>query len=141
MNLPTQRAVIGRQVSLLMTALLLSACNKAPEGGTPQGMPAMPPPEVAIVTVQPHTAPVHFEYAAQVAGSREAEIRARVTGILLKRNYADGQHVTAGQTLFTLDSAPYEVAVASAEAQLASAQARLSQADRNLAFCNDLAIK
>ncbi|MDO9178605.1 MAG: efflux RND transporter periplasmic adaptor subunit [Agitococcus sp.] len=133
MNLPTQRTVIGGQISLLMTALLLSACNKAPEGGAPHGMPAMPPPEVAIVTVQPQTAPVHFEYAAQVAGSREAEIRARVTGILLKRNYVDGQHVTAGQTLFTLDAAPYEVAVASAEAQLASAQARLSQADRNLA--------
>jgi membrane fusion protein (multidrug efflux system) len=133
MNLPMQRAVIGRQVSLLMTALLLSACNKAPEGAAPQGMPQMPPPEVAIVTVQPQTVPVHFEYSAQVAGSREAEIRARVTGILLKRNYADGQNVTAGQTLFTLDSAPYEVAVASAEAQLASAQARLNQADRNLA--------
>jgi hypothetical protein len=64
MNLPTQRTVIGGQISLLITALLLSACNKAPEGGAPQGMPAMPPPEVAIVTVQPQTAPVHFEYAA-----------------------------------------------------------------------------
>lgn len=133
MNLPTQRAIIGGQILLVMTALLLSACNKAPQGAAPAGMPQMPPPEVAIVTVQPQTVPVHFEYAAQVAGSREAEIRARVTGILLKRNYVDGQHVTAGQTLFTLDAAPYEVAVASAEAQLASAQARLSQAERNLA--------
>ena len=40
MNLPTQRTVIGGQISLLITALLLSACNKAPEGGAPQGMPA-----------------------------------------------------------------------------------------------------
>ena len=134
MNLPRSSRIIA--YPLLVTAAALTACNKAPQGGGPGahgGMPAMPPPEVAIVTVQPQTVPVHFEYAAQVAGSREAEIRAQVTGILLKRNYADGESVKAGQTLFSIDPAPYQVAVASAEAQLASAQARLSQAERNLA--------
>jgi membrane fusion protein (multidrug efflux system) len=133
MNLPRQSIVIASP--LLLATVLLSACNKAPEGGAGAhgGMPPMPPAEVAIVTVQPQTVPVHFEYAAQVAGSREAEIRAQVTGILLKRNYADGEWVKAGQTLFTIDPASYQVAVASAEAQLASAQARLAQAERNLA--------
>ncbi|PTQ88402.1 efflux RND transporter periplasmic adaptor subunit [Agitococcus lubricus] len=120
---------------LALSSIILTACNQPPAGGAANagGMPAMPPPEVAVVTVQAQTVPVRFEYAAQVAGSREAEIRARVTGILLKRHYNDGQTVQAGQTLFSLDNAPYEVALAAAEAQLANAQARLSQAERNLA--------
>ncbi len=134
MNSPKQRALIGGQFSLLIASMFLVACNKAPQGADAHGgMPAMPPAEVAVVTVQPQTVPVHFEYAAQVAGSREAEIRAQVAGILLKRNYSEGEHIVAGQTLFTIDAAQYETAVASAEAQLASAQARLAQAERNLA--------
>ena len=133
MNSPKQLAVIGSQFSLVIASVLLSACNKAPESASHTGMPAMPPPEVAVVTVQAQTVPVHFEYSAQVAGSREAEIRAQVSGILLKRNYAEGERISAGQTLFTLDAATYETAVANAEAQLAGAQARLAQAERNLA--------
>jgi membrane fusion protein (multidrug efflux system) len=68
-----------------------------------------------------------------VAASKEAEIRARVSGILLKRHYQEGQHSSAGQTLFVLDAANYEAVVNNLEAQLASMQARFSQADRNLA--------
>jgi membrane fusion protein (multidrug efflux system) len=75
---------------------------------------------------------VQFEYPAQTAGSREAEVRARVSGILLKRNYQEGATVREGQSLFTLDSAPYEAAVARAEADLSAAEARLNNASRNL---------
>jgi membrane fusion protein (multidrug efflux system) len=93
----------------------------------------MPPALVAIQEVQPKTIPVEFEYPAQTAGSREVEVRARVPGILLRRNYEEGAVVRAGQSLFTLDSATYEAAVARAEADLAAADARLNAARRNAA--------
>jgi membrane fusion protein (multidrug efflux system) len=93
----------------------------------------MPPAVVAVHEVKPRTVPVEFEYPAQTAGSREVEVRARVSGILLSRNFDEGGAVRAGQSLFTLDSAPYAAAVARAEADVAAAEARLAQAKRNAA--------
>lgn len=110
----------------LLAALLLAACG--PQGGG--GQHGMPPAPVSVMTVAPADAPVEFEYVGQTAGSREVEIRARVTGILMKRNYVEGSIVKAGQSLFTLDLAPYQIAAAKAEADLASAEARLAQSQR-----------
>jgi membrane fusion protein (multidrug efflux system) len=84
-----------------------------------------------VQEARPASVPVEFEFPAQTAGSREVEVRARVTGILLKRNYEEGSRVRAGQSLFTIDPAPFEAAVARAEAEVASAQATHAQADRN----------
>jgi membrane fusion protein, multidrug efflux system len=93
----------------------------------------MPPAEVAVVAVEPQTVPVTYEYVAQTAGSREVEVRARVTGILLKRTYREGDRVTAGQSLFTIDPAPFQAAANRAEADLASAEARLAWQTRTAA--------
>jgi membrane fusion protein (multidrug efflux system) len=60
-------------------------------------------------------------------------VRARVTGILLKRNYQEGAVVRKGDSLFTIDPAPFQVAVARAEADLGVAEARLAQARRESA--------
>jgi membrane fusion protein (multidrug efflux system) len=78
------------------------------------------------------TVPLRFEYVGQTAGSKEAEVRARVQGILEKRTYQEGGRVTAGQTLFIIDPKPYSVMVAQNEASLAQAQAEHAQAKRNL---------
>lgn len=91
----------------------------------------MPPAVVAVQEVKPRTVPVEFEYPAQTAGSREVEVRARVNGILLKRNFTEGAPVRAGQSLFSLDAAPYEAVAARAEADVAAAEARLAAASRN----------
>jgi membrane fusion protein (multidrug efflux system) len=91
----------------------------------------MPPAVVAVQEVKARSVPVEFEYPAQTAGSREVEVRARVNGILLKRNFEEGAAVRAGQSLFTLDSAPFEAAAARAEADVAAAEARLGAASRN----------
>ena len=93
----------------------------------------MLPPEVTVVTIEPRSVPANFEYTGQTAGYREAEVRARVTGILQKRNYREGGAVAAGQSLFTIDPAPYEAALARAEADVTAAEARLAQAKRNAA--------
>lgn len=93
----------------------------------------MPPAVVAVKEIQPTTVPVEFEYPAQTAGSREAEVRARVPGILLKRNYEEGSTVRAGQSLYQLDSAPFEAVAARAEADVSAAEARQAAAQRNAA--------
>jgi membrane fusion protein (multidrug efflux system) len=93
----------------------------------------MPPPEVSVVTVEPRSLALTFEYPGQTAGSREVEVRARVGGILLKRNFTEGGPVKEGQSLYTIDKAQFEAAAARAEADVVAAQARYEQAKRNAA--------
>lgn len=116
-------------ISLFSAVFLLVGCNRAGS----QGQQGMPPAEVAVITIEPKSVPANFEYTGQTAGFREAEVRARVTGILQKRNYREGGAVAAGQSLFTIDPAPYEAALARAEADVSAAEARLAQAKRNAA--------
>lgn len=112
---------------IIVSAAALPGCG--PQGGPPPG--GFPPAVVAVQEVRPAVAPVEFEFPAQTAGSREVEVRARVAGILLKRNFEEGARVRAGQSLFTLDPAPFEAALARAQADVASAEAGLAQAARN----------
>jgi len=93
----------------------------------------MPPAEVTVLAVAHESLPVTYEYVGQTAGSREVEVRARVTGILLKRNFTEGAPVKKGQSLFDIDPAPLEAVAARAEADVAAADARVDQAARNAA--------
>ncbi|MEK7322454.1 MAG: efflux RND transporter periplasmic adaptor subunit [Pseudomonadota bacterium] len=114
----------------LILAAVLVGCGKGEEQGG--GMPGMfgGPAAVTAVTMEAKTVPLVLEYPAQVAGSREVEVRARVSGILLKRNYVEGERVKAGQTLFILDDAGYQAVLDRAAADLAAAEARMVQANR-----------
>jgi membrane fusion protein (multidrug efflux system) len=131
MKLPPPPRVTGLVVVVVL-AVLLSACGRQGGNGQDHGG-GMPPAPVALHEVKARTVPVELEYPAQTAGSREVEVRARVPGILLKRNFEEGAAVRAGQSLFSLDAAPFEAAAARAEAEVAAAEARLSMAARNAA--------
>ncbi|RZT38437.1 efflux RND transporter periplasmic adaptor subunit [Cupriavidus agavae] len=109
---------VAAAAAATVAALALSACgDKAPQGG------AMPPPEVGVVTVTPSTVSVINELPGRLEGVRTAEVRARVEGIVLSRNYTEGGEVKAGQVLFRIDPAPYQAQLASARAQLERAEA------------------
>src|SRR5436190_1776019 len=87
------------QMRFKLTALsflvaTLAACG--PSGGQQHGFP---PAQVSVITIEPKTLPATFEYTGQTLGSREVEVRARVTGILQKRNFVEGGPVKAGQSL------------------------------------------
>jgi membrane fusion protein, multidrug efflux system len=131
---PAKADLIRTPQALLLaatfSALTLTAC-----GEPPQAAPGMSggPVAVSAITVQPETLPLTLEYAAQTLGSREVEVRAQVTGILLKRNYAEGGKVRAGQSLFTIDPAPFAAVLARTEADVAAAEARHAQAKREAA--------
>jgi membrane fusion protein, multidrug efflux system len=124
--------IVMRTLLILAITAALAACgpsgngNRAPHGG-------MPPAEVRTMTVQPQLVLAPFEYTGQTAGSREVEVRARVTGILLKRSFVEGGAVRQGQSLYTIDPAPFQAALARAEADVGVASARLEQARREAA--------
>jgi membrane fusion protein (multidrug efflux system) len=129
--------LLRRHSALIFLVLSLAACGPGggDKGGKGHGGPGagMPPAEVNAVTVALQSLPETYEYVGQTAGSREVEVRARVTGILLKRNFDEGGRVKQGQSLFTIDPAPFQAAANSAEADVAAARARLEQAKRNAA--------
>ncbi|HTP61803.1 MAG TPA: efflux RND transporter periplasmic adaptor subunit [Burkholderiales bacterium] len=115
-----------KRTAFFLLVATLTACG--PSGQQGQGFP---PAQVSVMTVEPKTIPANFEYTGQTLGSREVEVRARVTGILLTRNFVEGGAVARGQSLYTIDPAPFAAAVARAEADVAGAEARLGQAKRN----------
>lgn len=121
------RAVQARNAMGLLAGLVLAGCEPAAAPAGP------PPPEVTVVTIAPADVPVTYEYVGQTAGFREVEVRARVTGILLRRNYTEGEPVKRGRSLFLIDPAPFQAALSRAEADLAVAAAHHDQAARDVA--------
>ncbi len=87
-----------------------------------------PPPEVDIVTLRAGPISLVTELPGRTAAFRVAEVRPQVSGVLLKRLFAEGDTVTAGQLLYQIDPAPYQAALASADATLARARAGVTSA-------------
>ena len=115
--------------SLLVVAglsLLLAGCGKS--DAPPAAGAQRPPAEVGVVTVTPGDVGLITELPGRLEASRIAQVRARAAGILQKRLFREGSDVKAGQALFTIDSAPYAAAAASARASQARAEANLAQA-------------
>jgi membrane fusion protein, multidrug efflux system len=111
---------------LVIAAVLLAACGKetAPAAATP------PPVPVHIVKMEPRSVPVRFNVPGQIEGSMQVEVRARVSGILQKQLYNEGDAVKQGAPLFEIDRAPFEVALAQAKGQFATATAQIDQSRR-----------
>jgi membrane fusion protein (multidrug efflux system) len=117
------------RVAAFACLLILSACGGGdkPAAGAPPGG-GMPPPEVGVIRVAARSLPLPTELPGRIEPLRIAQVRARVTGIVQRRLFAEGSDVKAGQPLFVIDPAPYRAAVDSAKATLAKAEANLSQA-------------
>jgi len=124
-----------RKSSSVLILLALAACGQQ----QPQGFHGFPPAHVTLEKVAPRDLPVTFEYTGQAIGSKDVEVRARVTGIVEKRAYEEGSAVKAGQLLFVIDPKPYQAVVEAAQADLARAKAQKAQADREAARLKPLA--
>jgi len=123
----TRTPAVSPVALALMSVLVAAGCGKPAAQQTGQM-----PPEVNVVTVHPRDIAATFEQVGQTAGVREVEVRPRVTGILLRWNYKEGGAVQAGRSLFTIDPAPFQIAVAKADADLASARAKDAQTERDI---------
>ncbi len=128
---PARQLVAVRLLKATFVAGCLAgvvACGKT-SGSPPAASAAAPPPaEVGVVTVTQGDVGLVTELPGRLEASRVAQVRARAAGILQKRLFREGSDVKAGQALFTIDSAPYAAAVASAKAGQARAEANLAQA-------------
>ena len=92
----------------------------------------MPPAAVTFVPVATENVTITRDLPGRIDAVRAAEIRARVTGILLKRTFQEGADVKAGDVLFQIDPAPLEAAHDSAAANLARAEANAKQAQNQV---------
>ncbi|MFM0293557.1 MULTISPECIES: efflux RND transporter periplasmic adaptor subunit [Paraburkholderia] len=108
-----------RLISAATAAVLLAAC------GPKQSAPPPQTPEVGVVTVQPTAVPVVTELPGRTSAFLVAQVRARVDGIVLRREFTEGSQVKAGQRLYKIDPAPYIATLNNAKATLAKAQANL----------------
>lgn len=103
-------------VALGFLTLLSAGCSGTDgSSGAPDGK--RPPMPVTILEAQPQNVPVALEVMARTEGARETEVRARVGGIIEKRLYREGEKVEAGQPLFRIERATYEIAYAEAKAR------------------------
>src|SRR5690348_7796431 len=103
--------------ALLVSALALAACGKS------QPPDAQPPPQVGVVVAHAQSVPLVRDFVGRLAATRTAQVRARITGIVLKRAYTEGTDVKAGDVLFKIDPAPLQAALRAAQGQLDQAQA------------------
>lgn len=121
---PNARAV-RRAFALLgavPAAALLAGCGATQPKQTAQT------PLVQTVTVQPQQVPLTEQFVGRLSAYREANVLARVAGVLLKRRYTEGTEVRAGQPLFQIDPAPYRAALDADLAALAEAKANAANA-------------
>lgn len=119
----------------LLIAVLATGCGNKENGkDAPAGMGPgqMPPPEVEVITVAPRTVPQTVEVPGRLTAVRVAQVRARVEGILEKREYTEGSEVKAGQVLFRIDRRTLAAHEESAKASLARAKATALIAGQNL---------
>ena len=125
-----------RLITISSLLVFVAACDKKPEAVA--APPAMPPMPVSVISVQPTSVPMSVEAVAQTEGASEVEVRPRVGGIILKKLFEEGAPVKAGQVMFQLDPAPFQIALTQAKAAAAGQGARITQTSRESSRLKDL---
>jgi membrane fusion protein, multidrug efflux system len=113
---------------------LLAGCDEGGPEGASAAAAGAPTVEVSVITARPENLPIINELPGRIAPTRIAEVRPRVSGIIVERVFEQGSLVDEGDVLYRIDPAPFRVQVESAEATLQRAEARQiharQQADR-----------
>jgi len=118
----SQCTSIGRSVpTAMLLAVALGACSNAKT-------PAPPPqvPEVSVTTVHRGSVPITTELPGRTSAYLVAQVRARVDGVVQKREFKEGGEIKSGQRLYQIDPAPYIAVLNSATASLQKAEANLA---------------
>ena len=120
-------------LALISVSILITGCSKPSPEDTAQA-----PAEIGVIVATATPTSVRTELPGRLEPYREAEVRARVAGIVTARLYQEGQDVARGAALFQIDPAPLQAAYDSEAANLARAQANLSAAADKLRRYADL---
>jgi RND family efflux transporter MFP subunit len=117
--------VIGGVLGVVVLALIVGAVRpyKRAMGAPPST------PDVEVVQVQKEDIPIYGDWIGTLDGLVNADVRAQVTGYLLKQGYQEGAFVKQGQLLFQIDPRPFQAALDQAQGQLAQAKASLANAE------------
>lgn len=118
------------------TFLTFTSCGSKDAAGQQASQQA---PEIGVITVQEGSSDLNSAYAATIKGKTDIDVRPFVSGFITKVMVDEGQHVTKGQPLFTLDQVQYQAAVEQAQAAVNSAKtsvetARLTAANKQKLF-------
>lgn len=109
----------------LLSAAVLAGCEQKPQQDQSA---AAAPRQVESVAVKTESLTVINELPGRVEPVRVAQVRARVAGIVLTRNFEEGADVKAGAVLFQIDPAPFKAALSKAQGDLARTEATLFEA-------------
>jgi RND family efflux transporter MFP subunit len=115
---------IGGAVTLFVIGLIVGAIYPRHVVGAPPGAA----PDVEVVQVEQKDVPIFGEWIGTLDGFTNADVRAQVTGYLLRQGYQEGAFVKKGQLLFEIDPRPFQAALDQAQGQLAQARAQLATA-------------
>ena len=112
-----------------LAAILIGGCARTSEAAKGAEAPLV----VQVANVEQRDVPIYNEWIGTLDGYVNADIKAEVTGYLLKQNYTEGSFVRQGQSLFEIDPRPFQAGVDQAKGQLAQANGQLAQATAQLA--------
>jgi RND family efflux transporter MFP subunit len=112
-------------ISLVVIALIVGALRPKHASGAGTA----PPPDVMVAQVEQRDVPIYGEWIGTLDGFVNADVRAQVTGYLVRQGYKEGAYVNKGQLLFEIDPRPFQAALDQAEGQLAQARAQLANAE------------
>jgi membrane fusion protein (multidrug efflux system) len=116
---------IGGVLGLLIIGLIIGAIYPKHAAGAQPGAP----PEVEVVQVEQKDVPIFGEWIGTLDGLTNADVKAQVTGYLMRQGYQEGAFVKQGQLLFEIDPRPFRAALDQAQGQLAQAKAQLATAE------------
>lgn len=88
--------------------------------------------EVGVVQVEQKNVPIYSEWIGTTEGMVNAELKAQVTGYLLRQDYKEGSFVKKGQLLFEIDPRPFQAALDQANGQVAQYQGQVEQASSQI---------
>jgi RND family efflux transporter MFP subunit len=124
LQLPT-----GALLAVLIVFGVSAFCTGCGEKNAQAGKPAAV--DVEVAPVEQMDVPIYGEWIGTLDGLVDADVKAQVTGYLLKQAYIEGSFVKKGQLLFQIDPRPFEAVLDQAQAQLAQAKAQLANAEAN----------
>jgi RND family efflux transporter MFP subunit len=114
---------------LVAAATVLAGCG----GGVPASVSPPPPPEVTVSKPEVREVTDYFEFPGQTAAVGEVEVRARVTGYLMKVDFEDGKSVKKGDLLYEIDPRPYQTTLDRVKGDLARLRALAEKAKIDVA--------
>lgn len=117
----------GKLIATLMVSLVLTACGAGDEQKKPAAGMAPPPAEVDVITVKPGSATMTQELPGRLQAFRSAQVRARVEGIVEKRNFIEGSDIEAGASLYQIALRNYQTAFDAAYADVEVAKQSLER--------------